>query len=66
MRKSQVCVLPGVSGGAIVLDKLPVPGRLTNLDESRTRVYCPCSGCGWGLFGNHFSFLSPSLGDSPI
>ena len=32
----------GWSGGAIVLGKLPVPGRLTNLDESRTRVYCPC------------------------
>ena len=47
----------GWSGGAIVLDKLPVPGRLTNLDESRTRVYCPCSGCGLGLFGNLFSRL---------
>ena len=30
----------------MVLDKLPVPGRLTNLDESRTRAYCSCSGCG--------------------
>ena len=42
----------------MVLDKLPVPGRLTNLDESRTRAYCSCSGCGWGLFGNSFSRLS--------
>ena len=58
MRKSQVCALPGVVGGAIVLGKLPVPGRLTNLDESRTRVYCPCRGCGWGLFGNLLSRLS--------
>ena len=47
-----------------MLGKLPVPGRLTNLDESRTRVYCPCSGCGWGLFGNYylvFHFFSFSL-----
>ena len=41
-----------------MLGKLPVPGRLTNLDESRARVYWPCSGCGWGLFGNLFSRLS--------
>ena len=41
-----------------MLGKFPVPGRLTNLDESRTKVYCPCSGCGWGLFGNLFSRLS--------
>ena len=51
--------------------KLPVPGRLTNLDESRTSFYCPCSGCGLGLFGSLFSrlsFLFPFslLGDSPI
>ena len=44
----------------------PVPGRLTNLDENKTRAYCACSGCGWGLFGNLFSrlsflFLSPIL-----
>ena len=60
------------SGGAMVLDKLPVPGHLTNLDESKTRAYCAHSGCGWGLFGNLFSRLSflfsfsHSLGDSPI
>ena len=35
-----------------------MPGRLTNLDESRTSFYCPCSGCVWGLFGNLFSRLS--------
>ena len=73
----------------MVLGKLPVPGRPTNLDKSRARAYCSCSRCGWGLFGhcflpsiishfflslwetalytvNHFSFLSPSLGDGPI
>ena len=42
----------------MVLGKLPVPGRLTNLDESRTRAYCACSGCGWGSLGHLFSRLS--------
>ena len=55
----------------MVLVKLPVPGRPTNLDKSRARAYCACSRCGWGLFGHfslvyHFTFLSPSLGDGPI
>ena len=50
----------------MVLGKLPVPGRPTNLDYSRARAYCACSGCGWGglnIFSlvYHFSFLSPSL-----
>ena len=61
----------GWSGGAMVLDKLPVPGRPTNLDYSRARAYCACSRCGWGLFGHffliyQFSFLSPFLGDGPV
>ena len=43
----------GWSGGAMVLGKLPVPGRPTSLDKSRARAYCTCSRCGWGLFG-HF------------
>ena len=35
----------------MVLGKLPVPGRPTNLDVSRARAYCACSGCGlFGLF----------------
>ena len=38
------------SGGAKVLGKLTVPGRPTSLDNSRTRAYCACSRCGWGLF----------------
>ena len=42
----------------MVLGKLPVPGRPTNLDHSRTRAYCACSGFGWGLFGHFFSRLS--------
>ena len=65
-------ILWGWSGGAKGLDKLPVPGRPTYLDYSRTRAYCACSRCGWGLFGHfssHLSLLfsfSLSLGDGPI
>ena len=33
-----------------MLDKLSVPGRPTNLDDSRARAYCDCSMCGWVLF----------------
>ena len=64
--------LRGWSGGAKVLGKLSVPGRPTNLDNSRARAYCACSRCGWELFGHffsHLSFLSSvslSLGDGPI
>ena len=59
-------IIEGWSGGAMVLGKLPMPGRPTNLDCSRARACCTCSRCGWGLFGHfslvyHFSFLSPSL-----
>ena len=56
----------------MVLGKLPVPRRPSNLDESRARAYCACSRCGRGLFGHFFSrlsFLSSislSLGDGPI
>ena len=54
----------GRSGGAMVLGKLPVPGRPTDLDYSRARAYCACS--GWGCLDifslvYHFFFLSPSL-----
>ena len=45
----------------MVLGKLPVPGRPTNLDWSRARAYCAFSRCGLGLFGHfdsHPSFLS--------
>ena len=34
----------------MVLGKLPVPRRLTNLDDSRASAYCACSGYGWGGF----------------
>ena len=65
-------VFRGWSGGAMVVGKLPVPGRPTNLDWSRARAYCAGSRCGWGLFGHFFSRLSflfsfsLSLGDGPI
>ena len=56
----------GWSGGAMVLGKLPVPRRPTNLDDSRARAYCACSRCGWGCLDiftlNYpFFFLPPSL-----
>ena len=56
----------------MVLGKLPVPGRPTNLDYSGAGACCACSGCGWGLFGHFFSRLSflfsfsLPLGDGPI
>ena len=62
-------VVRGWSGGAMVLGKLSVPGRPTNLDNSRARAYCACSRCGLGLFEIFFLvnlFFSPSLGDAPI
>ena len=42
----------------MVVGKLPVLGRHTNLDYSRARAYCACSRCEWGLFGHFFSHLS--------
>ena len=59
----------------MVLGKLLVPGRPTNLDYSRTRAYCACSGAGGGCldtFGHFFlsaiifSFLSPSLSETAL
>ena len=50
----------------MVLGKLHVPGRPTNLDDSRARAYCACSRCGWGGLDIFtllclFTSLSPSL-----
>ena len=56
----------------MVLDKLLVPGRPTNWDNSGARAYCTCSRCRMGLFGLFFSQLSLlfsfslSLGDGPM
>ena len=38
--------------------KPSLPGRPTNLDNSRARAYCAYSRCGWGMFGHFFSRLS--------
>ena len=48
----------------MVLGNLPVPGRPSNLANSRARAYCACSGCGWGLFGHFYSHLSSLLSPS--
>ena len=50
----------------MVLGKLPVQGRPTDLDYSRARAYCAYSRCGWGCLDIFtliylFSPLSPSL-----
>ena len=42
----------------MVLDKLPVPGRPANLDNSRARANSACNRCGWRLFGHFYSRLS--------
>ena len=56
-------------GGRVVrwsLGKIPVPRRPTNLDNSRARVYCACSRCGWGLFGRVFLWSIISLFFLPL
>ena len=53
----------------MVLGKLSVPGRPTNLDNSRARAYPLAVGAGWGcldIFFSRLSSFSPSLGDGPI
>ena len=48
---SNACGLGGrESGDTMLLGKLPVPGRPTNLENSRAGPYCACSRCGWALF----------------
>ena len=47
----------GRSDGAMMQGKLLVPGRPTNLDNSRARAYCACSRCGWGLFEHFLSSI---------
>ena len=60
-----------VIGCAMVLGKLPVPGRHTNLDNSKTRAYCACrsaAGVVWTFFPSSVIFFSFSLsvGHGPI
>ena len=54
----------------MVLGKLPVPGRPTNLDLSRTRTYCARIKCEWGCLDSFLSsfisfFFSPLSGRRP-
>ena len=39
------------------LGKLPVPGRPTTLDTSRTRAHCACDGCGLWVVCTFFSVI---------
>ena len=41
----------------MVMGKLSVPGRPTNLDYSRAKAYYACSRCGWGLLRTILSRL---------
>ena len=71
LKRMQSFICRGWLGGAKVLDKLPVPGRPTNLDYSRARAYCTCNRCGWGgldIFTliYHPSFLSPFLWETVV
>ena len=59
-------VARGLSGGAMVLGKLTVPRRSTNLNDSKARANCACSGRGWRCLNilslvYHFSLLSPAV-----
>ena len=55
----------------MVLGKLPVPGRPTNLDNSRARAFCACSRCGRGVVWTFFLssiislFFLPFFGTYP-
>ena len=48
-----------------MLGKLSVPGRPTNLDDSRARAYCACSrvrvGAVWTFFLSSIFLFSVSL-----
>ena len=65
------CLVLGWSVGAKMLGKLPVLGRPTNMDNSRTRPVALAVGADGGCLDIFslvylFSFPSPSLGDGPI
>ena len=69
--KNKVIFILGWSGGAMILGKLPVPGRPANLN-GMARAYCACSRCGWGCLDIFFLssiislFFLPLLGDGPF
>ena len=54
----KINLITGVTDVAKVLGKLSVPGRPTNLNNSRARAYCTCSGCG---FGDIWTFFLSSV-----
>ena len=62
----------GWSGGAMVLGKLPMPGRptiLITVGQGPTALAVGAGGGGLDIFYSHLSFLSSfslSLGDGPI
>ena len=43
--RASVWICPGMVEGAMVLDKLPVPGRPTDLDKSRALAVGASRGC---------------------
>ena len=50
----------------MVLGKLPVLGRPTNLDKSRARACCVCSGCRGGVVWTFFLSSIVSLFFLPL
>ena len=50
----------------MVLGKLAVPGRPTNLDKDRARAYYSCSRCGWGVVWTFFLSSINSLFFLPV
>ena len=50
----------------MVLGKLSVPGRPTDLDNSRARAYHACSKCGWGFFLTFLFSRLPFLSSFPV
>ena len=50
----------------MVLDKLPVPGRPTNLDASRAKAYCACIRRGWGFLNIFLSSIISLFSPSPV
>ena len=56
----------GAVGGAMVLGKLPVLERPSNLDNSGARAYYAGSRCGKGLFGHFFLSSITSLFSLPF
>ena len=47
----------GWSGGPMVLGKLSVPERPTNLNNSMATAYCACSRCGTFFLSSIFSLF---------